>query len=379
MVTLHFCTSDSWGGLEVYAGTLILELQRSGVQTLAVCSSGSPLHQFLRDKGIGVFTLPDKKKFSFRSLAAVRTIIREHAVDVVHVHFHKDIWLASTAMRNDDSKRLFLGIYMGVGRKRDILHRWVYKRVDGVITSSKALNALLPELYPVAPQRIFYIPYGRYTEQYRSDEAGRRAIRAHWNIPLDAPVAGTMVRIDPGKGVLDFLQSFLYLDNELQQRIHYLVVGEPTRKSAADGGISPYESRSERYFIELQSFIREHHLEDRIHCTGYQSDLISYLGALDIFVFPSRDEMYSLAVLDAMAMRLPVIAARSGGNLLQIRDGENGTLYTIGDGKDLARAVSEYVAQPALRRMHGEAGRKFVEEEHAMPRVIDNLVRLYRG
>ena len=115
----------------------------------------------------------------------------------------------------------------------------------------------------------------------------------------------------------------------------------------------------------------------KIFLAGFQSDLIGYLSAMDIFVFPSRDEMYSLVVLDAMCMGLPVVAARAGGNIRQIDDGTSGLLYEVGDSKDLAAKLTRYLQDPALRRQHGTAARKFVEERHSMKDTVKELLRFY--
>ena len=110
---------------------------------------------------------------------------------------------------------------------------------------------------------------------------------------------------------------------------------------------------------------------------GFQDDLIGYLSAFDIFVFPSRDELYSLVVLDAMGMELPILAARAGGNLYQITDGVNGLLYTVSDSRDLAAKLSRYLLDPDLRREHGKTGRAGLERQHDMKQIISKLLNIY--
>ncbi len=105
--------------------------------------------------------------------------------------------------------------------------------------------------------------------------------------------------------------------------------------------------------------------------------MIGYLSALDLFVFPSRDELYSLVVLDAQALGLPVIGAAAGGTLDQIEEGKSGFLYPVGDPDALARRIGRYLEQPALREEHGRAGRLFVERHHDMKKTIDELLRWY--
>lgn len=375
LVSLHVCTSDSWGGLELYAATLMIELKKSGCNVIAICKSNSKVEQFLTANGVECARLPNYSKFSYASLKEIKRLIEVQHADVVHVHFHKDIWLPSMVLRNDRRRKLFLSIYMGVISKNDLLHRWIYKRVNGIFTSSKMLNRLLPSLYPVEKEKIHFLPYGRNLGRYTVDHAKREAIRSRLGVKEDELLIGTMVRIDPGKGVLDFARSFSYL--ERKQKIKFVIVGEPTRKASAKPNESPYEAHCEEYLRQIKQYIEEEHLSEKIILAGYQDDLIGYLSAMDLFVFPSRDELYSLVVLDAMGMGLPVVAARAGGNLEQIEEGTTGLFYNVGDSADLATKLTQYINSPDDRKRHGIAARTFVEQHHAMKNTIEQLLKFY--
>lgn len=375
--SLHLCTSEAWGGLEIYACTVMAELKKTGCRVLAVCKPGSKVEEFLRENGIAFMHLPSYARVSFSAIKAIRTAIRHNNIDLVHVHFHKDIWPASLALRGDKKLKLFFSIYMGGAKKNDILHRFIYDRVDAVFSSSLTLNAQLPDLYPVPASKIHFLPYGRRIEEYQRNEVKRGQIRTNYGIKPDEIVIGTMVRIDPQKGTLDFANSFLYIEPLFRDKVKFMIVGEPTRRRTAKPGESPYEPICNEYLQEISEFIAKNELQDRVILTGFQRDLLGYLSAMDIFVFPSRNEMYSLAVLDAMGMQLPVVAARAGGNIEQIIDGVNGLFYEVANSKDLAKKLDLYLSQPGLRKKHGEAARIFVQERHSMAVTIKTLLEFY--
>ena len=377
MVSLHFCTSDAWGGLELYASTLIVELQREGCQVIAVCKPQSKVEQFLLAHGVEYCHLPSYSKLSFASLKFISSFLKARNIDVVHVHFHKDIWISSMALRNDRRRKLFLSVYMGVFSKNDILHRWIYRRVNAIFTSSHRLNAILSERYPVPKEKIHFLPYGRTLEFYNADQAKRNAIRSRYHIHDKELFIGTMVRIDPGKGALDFARSFSYLEMSLQSDVKYIIIGEPSRRGQRKPNESPFEPHCEEYLKEIESFIAKEHFSERIFLAGYQEDVIGFLSAMDVFVFPSRDELYSLVMLDAMAMGLPIVATGAGGNLEQITDGSNGLHYKVGSSDDLAMKISHYISHPETRKQHGAAARLFVEQKHNMKRTIEQLVKFY--
>jgi glycosyltransferase involved in cell wall biosynthesis len=98
---------------------------------------------------------------------------------------------------------------------------------------------------------------------------------------------------------------------------------------------------------------------------------------MDAFVFPSRDELFSLVVLDALGMELPVIAAAAGGNIAQIEDGATGLLYKVGDSRDLASKIGRCLSEPGLGRRLGRSGRAAVEQDHDMKKTIGWMVEIY--
>ncbi len=377
--SLHFCTSDSWGGLELYTCSLLVELKKAGCEVYAICKPKSKVESFLIDNQIRYTHLPNYATVNLPSIRFIQSLIQRQHIQVLHAHFHKDIWPASLALRGDKERKLFLSIYMGVPKKNDIFHRLIYSRVDAIFTSSQELNQRLPTLYPVPPSKIHFIPYGRRTDNYRRDEVKRSKLRSLYGVETDDVLIGTMVRIDPGKGVIDFAKSFPYIDASLHEKTKFMIVGEPTRKGRVKAGESPFEPKCEEYLRQLKKFISDQRLDHQILLTGFQDDLIGYLSAFDVFVFPSRDELYSLVVLDAMCMGLPVVAARSGGNVQQITDGDNGLLYEVAQSEDLANKIEQYIRQPSLRRQHGEKARKFVQDFHSMDDTIRSLVKFYQN
>jgi glycosyltransferase involved in cell wall biosynthesis len=375
--TLHFCTSDSWGGLELYACTIMAELKAAGCDVLVVCKPHSKVEEFLKQHDIPFVYLPSYLQVSVRTIWFLRKLLRKHNIQIIHAHFHKDIWPASLAVKHDRTRKLFFSVYMGIGSKDDFWHRYIFRRVNGFITSSKTWRNHLPKVFAVPDDTVYHIPYGRFLERYTVDQQKRQTIRSLFGFTPKDTVIGTMVRIDPGKGVVDFVESFLCLEKEKQPNVKYLIVGEPTRKRRVKPGESPFEPRCEEYWQQLQFYIREHHLETKICFAGFQHDTIGYLSAMDIFVFPSRNELFSLVMLDAMSLSLPIVASREGGNLEQVEEGVSGLLYETAQPKNLAEQLSRYLDNPALQLQVGKAGRAYVEINHNMKKTINRLIELY--
>lgn len=377
MNTLHLCRSKAWGGREIYVCTVLSELKLAGCGVHAVCMPGSRIESFLKDRGISCIHLAGDYRLNPASIIQLRSFIRENRINAVHAHLSREIWPASLALSGYRGVRFFFSNYSGGRAKKDILHRIIYNRLDGVFTSSAALAGRLVEIYPIPASKIHLLPYGRRIEDYRPDKKKRAEIRKRHGIGDNETLIGTMVRIDPTKGPMDMLTCLPHLDEKFRKQIRIMIVGEPTRRSKPRLGQGEFDPKSEAYSNELTGFIEKNKLQDKVILPGFRDDLTGYLGAMDIFVFPSRNELYALAVLDAMCMRLSVVATRAGGNLEQIRENETGLFYKAGDSRDLARKLSLYLANPELRKAHGEKARRFVMDKHDMDRMIETLITHY--
>jgi glycosyltransferase involved in cell wall biosynthesis len=112
---------------------------------------------------------------------------------------------------------------------------------------------------------------------------------------------------------------------------------------------------------------------------GHQEgpDLARRLASADVLLNPSITETFGNVTLEAMACKLPVIAAEATGATSLIRDGENGVLVDAGDIDGFADALQAYAEDPALRERHGAAGLAFAETQD-WDRINSAVIRTYR-
>jgi glycosyltransferase involved in cell wall biosynthesis len=90
-------------------------------------------------------------------------------------------------------------------------------------------------------------------------------------------------------------------------------------------------------------------------------DLAAAYASADLFFMPSTTETLGFVVLEAMSSGTPVVAARAGGQLDLVSDGENGLLYAPEDPSDAIRQVQTLIANPSQRRHLGIQARKAAE------------------
>lgn len=193
------------------------------------------------------------------------------------------------------------------------------------------------------------VPAGRITTVRNTmrptpppDEHERAAIRAELGLPRDAFVAGIVARIDPGKGQADTITAF---DRLARPNTFLVVVGEGPLRPA----------------LERQA--RASTARDRIIFTGFRSDVSRLLCAFDVFVHPSRLDPCPLAVLEAAASGLPVVAYAEGGIPELVTDAVTGLLPPSDDVDALSASLSRLAADDDLRRRMGAAARERIERE----------------
>jgi glycosyltransferase involved in cell wall biosynthesis len=116
---------------------------------------------------------------------------------------------------------------------------------------------------------------------------------------------------------------------------------------------------------------------DRVIWEGWTDEARSYIGAFDVFAFPSRFEGFPLALLEALLARAAVVAADVGGVSEIVHDGETGLLVPAEHPKALAAAIRRLLADADLRQRLGEQGRQHVLERFTADHMTRAFERLY--
>ncbi len=129
---------------------------------------------------------------------------------------------------------------------------------------------------------------------------------------------------------------------------------------------------------EVEALLRELGLVDRVEITGVSSEVPRLLGEAQLATLVSRQEGFPLAVLEAMRAGLPVVASDVGGVSEAVQHGVTGLLVPRGDEEGLAAALERLLAEPALRRTYGDAGRRSYERRFTAERMVDETEAIYR-
>ncbi len=234
-----------------------------------------------------------------------------------------------------------------------------YQRADHMIAPSGAAAEHLRKLGISGP--ITVISNGLYLDKFiNSDSSVLEGLKNRLNLSENSPVILYVGRFDKEKGVDLLFKAFLKLQSTSDAQL--LLVGK---------GIE--EER-------LRKFVEKNHLSKSIIFAGFLSDdeMPAIYHLSDIFVMPSNVELQSIATLEAMAVKLPVVGANAMALPYLIHDGENGFLFKPNDSSDLENKLQILVSDPELRIKMGQRSFDYVQE-HAMEHVILKFEALYQS
>ncbi len=365
---LQVCLSGSWGGLEMGASYSVDYFFRRGHFSPCLCRKNSELHWNLKQKNLPFFALDLYSRYSPLAVLKIRRLLKQQGIEIVHLHNPRDIWLLSPAMWGLGRVKLFASSPMLFTRtrKKDPLHRLLYGRLEKMINLSLPVQKQMQKNLPLPPEKHLVIPNPVDLEKFNPEKYDRNHFRDKWGVQPDEILVGLVGRLDPGKGHREMILALGEIAKKCP-RVKLVVVGRETAGEHTG------------YATELKSLARESGLEDRIIWAGFTEEIPQVLKSVDIFVMPSYQEAFGLVLIEAMAMRLPVVATNAGGAPEILDYGKCGILIPPRQTAPLAEAVITLIKNPGLKNKLARAGRERVEKVYALDVVLDQLEDLYYG
>jgi glycosyltransferase involved in cell wall biosynthesis len=186
------------------------------------------------------------------------------------------------------------------------------------------------------------------------------AKRRELGIPDGCPVIGTVTRLEPQKANDRLLRAVALIAPDVPELVVIIAGDGPQR-------------------AQLEALAARLRLGRQVRFLGWRTDAVELLGVFDVFCMTSRWEGCPMVLLEAMAMRRPVVATDIGGVREIVRDGETGLLVPSDDAGAMAAALKRLLADDDERRNMGEAARLRVERNFNAEDMLTSYARLYRG
>jgi glycosyltransferase involved in cell wall biosynthesis len=333
-VVLHVDTERGWRGGERQVLWLARLLDRDRYVSVIAARPGEPLAARARDAGIPVVATRPWAEFGLIAAFALRRIILQRRVRIVHAHTAHAAALAALATLGTPA-RLVVTRRVDFPLRTNPGSRWKYRRADGVIAISRAVADVLLA-GGLIPSRVEVIPSG--VDLSRPTPPASRDAFAALGIPAGAPVVVQVAQLVAHKDPVTFVDAIAAARQRVPS-LHAVLAGDGPLRGAVDAAIA------------------RHGLAGTLHATGYRTDADALLAAADIVTLSSREEGLGTVLLDAMAFGKPVVATRAGGIPEIIEDGISGVLTPVGDAAALGAAIASLCDAPERRAALADAAR----------------------
>ena len=347
------------GGTQRHLLEVLRLIDRSRFTPIVISAKGTgPLGAVVRAAGVELVELqlgPSMVSRDFvRCVREATAVLRERRVAVVQYFEWRAGLIAIAAARRAGGCRL-IAARRSVPKERGMqraLAELVVRIADRIVVNAEMLRPS-----GGAGRRTDVIPSGVDTGRFAPGR-DREAAKTGLGFVPETALIGTVGRLEPRKGTDTLLDAVAAL-GAARPDVALVVVGEgPLRGELA--------ARAERLGIAA-----------RVRLLGDRADVDDVLAALDVFVLPSRTEGMSNALLEAMAMALPVVATAVGGTPEVIADGRSGLLVPSDDPAAMAAAIGRVLADPARGRGLGEVARSVVEERYGARSMVRRLEGIY--
>lgn len=368
-VILQVLPSLVTGGVE--RGTVEVTEAIAGAGWIAlVASAGGRMVPEVELAGGRHIALPLKAKGPVgiaRNAARLARLIAVERVSVVHARSRAPAWSAFLAARRAGAR--FITTYHGTYAE-DLPFKRRYNAImargERVIVASRFIAGLVQERHSVEPSRIRVIPRGIDPAIFDPVAVTRervRRLRSEWRLPDGVPVILLPGRLTGWKG-------------------QEVLIDAAARLARSDARIVLAGSDQGRhaYTSELRQRTARLGLADRLHIVGDCADMPAALSVADLVIHAStQPEAFGRVVIEALAMRRPVIAADLGGPAETVTQGVTGWRVPPGDPAALAAAIDHALALPEpARREIGARGREDVLNRFTLARMQNATLAVYR-
>ena len=342
-----YVSSLTEGGPVSHMLHLAPQVARAGASVHILCGNADVANQ-ARSLGLQAEAAPLHSKFDVRR--AARLWPRLRGADVIHTQDRRALLLCGAAARAVGAR--LVHTYHGLPEELSALPGRPHAQPTGrplrrawLLHGHLRIEAALAHLGTlVVPSQAMagYLALRGFPRERIRVFPSRIDIRRREPEPPHQPVRlATAARLEPHKGIDVLLEACAQL-GPLIASTHLDVYG--------DGSLRP----------GLERRAAEHGLDVSFH--GHVGALRDRLLEADIFVLPSLGENLPIAILEAMAVALPVVATRVGGVAELVDDGVSGCLVEPGDAQGLARALAGLIVDPERRAAFGRAGVQRVAE-----------------
>ena len=347
----ELCLSPDLGGLELY---MMRTSRYFGEECISVINEKGKLKSYYEDTPHRFMSLKRRNVFlSWLNAPKLARIIDEEEIDVLHLHWTKDLPLAIMAkLLSSRRPKVVQSRHMRMTRfKDDFYHRFLYRNLDMILAVTQQVKGQIEKFIPSAIcPKVETLYIGAQLPVLISEDE-RKSRREQLALDNSFTV-GIVGRIEEAKGQHIVLSAVQKLVNQgLDAKA--LVIG-----AAMDAS----------YLQKLQNGYRDIGI-----FTGFTREAQTMMQLCDVMVLATENETFGLVLIEAMMCGVCVVASDSGGPLEIIEDGVDGLLFKTFDSDNLAEKLTLLYRDSLLHQTLAVAGRAKALEVFESQKQFDAL------
>jgi glycosyltransferase involved in cell wall biosynthesis len=316
--------------------------------------------EMAKKNNIQTVTFDCAGRFDLKTIGAIRKFITKNNMELVHAHGYKSNLYALAAGINTKLKKITTcHNWLAENTKMRIyeqIDKLFLKSFDKIVAVSEQIKTQVLKA-GVDIKKVALINNGIDLASFKLPLALKRT---DFNIGNDEKIAGTVGRLTKEKGhcyLLAAAADALRVVPELK----ILIVGEgPLKKT-------------------LQAQARDLKIEDKVIFTGIRDDIPQLLKLMDVFVLPSLIEGMPLALLEAMAAKVPVVTTDVGAVSSIVKDEVSGLLIPPRDSKAMSEAMTRLLLNKNKAVELADKGYEIVKRDFSVQKMASDYKQLYES
>ena len=355
------------GGTEKHVFDLVSHLNKETFNPVICClynlgQIGMKLSE--NKKGIKIYKDIAKNKWDISCLWKLFNIIKKENIDILYTIDSplSQFWGSVSAKFGGvtaNITRISMTNPIFHAKRRKLVNRVMMPSIDKVISQAYSQKEYLVNIEKIDAEKIEVIYNGVDLAKFRKSK-DELALKESVGIPEDARVVGMVARLSLEKGYPVFLNTAKIILNKMPD-VHFLIVGDGAEKE------------------NLKKMTGQLQIESNIHFLGTVKNVPQVVSLFDVAVMSSDFDTFSNSILEYMAMSKPVVATNVGSFFEVVRQDVNGYLLQPGDPEGLAESVLKLLDDKNLAVRLGKAGRKIVEEEFSIQKMVETYEVLFEG
>ena len=346
---LEIAEHSKRGGLEVGIG--VFENSQSPNLELAEVAKG---------QGFDVQIFPCNGRLDKNTIRMIKDYMQTNRIRILHSHNYKSNFYARRALSNSNIRWVVTSHGRRSGIKLSLYHllnTYITRRADRIVAVSKEIVNKM-KLAGVDSTKITLIENGVSLNRFQN-KIDSNSIRESLRIKKGVPVVGVVGALTEEKGHSYLLKAIPMVVQRFPETA-FLLVG--------DGRERPY----------LESMASKLGIADSVIFAGMRNDIPEILSMLDAFVLPSLDEGLPIALLEAQAAKVPVVATSVGAIPDVLEDGVTGILIPPKDPQAIADAMIKILSDKKLATEIAQKGFERVRDHFSSEKMGEKYITIYK-